>query len=801
MRIESDRKGVGFLRSQWDGRFMKIHLFVLWLTAIVSPLYSADFSPERLAEIDDAIEQAITDARTPGGVFHLEREGTVYEKAYGSRALVPEIEKMTTSTIFDAASLTKVVATTPAVMKLIEAGRLELDAQVSRYLPEFKGQGKELLTIRQLMTHTSALRAGLPRSNEWSGNKGAFEAACAEPLRGEPGKTYRYSDINFILLGLLVERITGEPLEQFCEREIFAPLGMTDCHFRLLEAKGLKKMDRIAPTTEMPDGSVLQGVVHDPTARRMGGVAGHAGLFLTTRDLAQYARMLLGGGELNGKRIFKVETVKLMTSVQSPEGLPRRGLGWDIDSPYAGPRGTLFPVGSYGHTGWTGTRLWIDPFSQTFIIFLSNRNHPSEKGSVIDLQWQLGTLAALAVSEFDFTKVPDALPPLVTRFTPKPAAPKSGEVQTGLDVLKRENFRQLRGRRIGLITNHTGIDHERTPTIDLLHAAPGLKLVALFSPEHGIRGTLDQGTIKDGLDGSTGLPIHSLYGKTRRPTKAQLTGIDTLVFDIQDIGCRFYTYISTMTYCLEVAGEEELRFIVLDRPNPLGPAVDGPVLTSERSFVGVHEIPVRHGMTVGELARLINSERKFGADLGVIRCKGGSPLQWFDAVGQPWVNPSPNMRSLNAAMLYPAVGLLEFCKLSVGRGMGTPFELLGAPYIDDMKLAAVLNQEAPTGVRFVPTRFTPDASVFAGKECRGVQLILTNRDQYRSSALNIHLATTLHRLYGEKLNLPKMARLLGDQETLQAILDGKAPAEIGVISDRMLADFQKRRAPFLLYPR
>jgi len=794
-------KELAFSMGRWDGAFMVIRLIVLWLFVLVSPLVCAGFSPLRLTEIDDVIEQAITDAQAPGAVFHLERDGEVYEKAYGSRALVPRLEKMTPNTIFDAASLTKVVATTPAIMKLIESGKLGLDLPVSQYLPEFIGQGKEMITIRQLMTHTSGLRAGLGILGDWSGKETAYEAACAEPLQGEIGKTYRYSDINFILLGLLVERVSGTSLDQFCELEIFAPLEMIDCHFRPMLKTELGKLARIAPTTEMSDGSVLRGVVYDPTARRMGGVAGHAGLFLTTRDLARYARMSLGGGALDGKRIFKEETVKLMTSVQSPEGLPRRGLGWDIDSPYAGPRGALFPVGSYGHTGWTGTRLWIDPFSRTFVIFFSNRNHPSEEGNVIGLQWQVGTLSARAISGFDFTSVPEALPPLVTKEDPKPAEPQIGKVQTGIDVLKREDFRQLRGRRLGLITNHTGIDRERTPTIDLLHGAPGLALVALFSPEHGIRGALDQGEIQDGYDATTGLPVYSLYGKTRHPTKAQLAGIDTLVFDIQDIGCRFYTYISTMAYCLEVAGKEGLRFVVLDRPNPLGSAVEGPVLTSERSFVGVHEIPVRHGMTVGELARLINAECEFDADLGVIRCEGGSPLQWFDAVDQPWVNPSPNMRSLNAATLYPAVGLLEFCKLSVGRGTGTPFEVLGAPYIDDMKLAAALNQEAPSGVRFVPTRFTPDASVFAGVECRGVQLFVTNRDQFRSSELNLHLATTLHRLYGEKLDLPKMARLLGDQETLTAILDGKAPAEIRVISDRKLDDFQKRRRPFLLYPR
>ena len=780
---------------------MRIRLSIFWLLATIPILHSAGFSPERLAEIDDTIEQAITDARTPGGVFHLEREGEIYEKAYGSRALVPRIEKMTKDTIFDAASLTKVVATTPAVMKLIEAGRLELDAKVSRYLPEFRGQGKEVITIRQLLTHSSGLRAGLPRKDAWSGKNGALLAVYAEPLEGTPGKTYRYSDINFILLGILVERMTMEPLDRFCERVIFKPLGMNDSHFRPIGAKGLKSEERVAPTTEMANGSVLRGIVHDPTARKMGGVAGHAGLFLTSRDLANFARMLLNEGTLNGKRLFKKETVKLMTSVQSPKGLARRGLGWDIDSPYAGPRGALFPVGSYGHTGWTGTRLWIDPFSKTFTIFLSNRNHPSEKGNVISLQYHLGTLAARAIPDFDFTNVTNALPPLVKKYEPRKQTPKTGKVLNGIDVLKRENFRQLRGRRIGLITNHTGIDRDRTSTIDLLHKAPGLKLVALFSPEHGIRGTLDQAEINDDKDSATGLPIYSLYGKSRRPAIEKLKGIDTLVFDIQDIGCRFYTYISTMTYCMEEAAKANIRFIVLDRANPIGPVVEGPVLIGEKSFVGIHEIPVRHGMTVGELARLINAERKFGTDLGVIRCEGGSPFQWFDATGLPWKNPSPNIRNLTQATLYPAVGLLEFCKLSVGRGTDTPFEVLGAPYIDDQKLAAALNKTPPKGIKFLPARYTPKSSVFAKKQCDGIKIILTDRDLFRSSELNIHLATTLHRLYGEKLDLLKMAKLMGDQKTLDAIQKGQSAAEIQTLAHRGLETFLKRREPFLLYPR
>jgi uncharacterized protein YbbC (DUF1343 family)/CubicO group peptidase (beta-lactamase class C family) len=761
-------------------------------------LAAGKFQPEGLAMIDDAISQAITDAKTPGAVFRMEREDAVYQKAYGERAILPQREKMTEDTIFDAASLTKVVATTSAVMKLVEAGKLDVEAPASRYLPEFCGSGKEAITLRQLLTHTAGLRAGLPpQGEEWHGKEAALKIACAEPLPVKPGTAYRYSDINFILLGFVVERAGGESLDTFCTREVFQPLKMKDTAFRSLEPGD---GSRIAPTT-VTDGKPLRGVVHDPTARRMGGVAGHAGVFTTAADLGRFARMMLNGGELEGVRIFKAETVRAMTSVQSPPGLPRRGFGWDIDSPYAGPRGDVFPIGSYGHTGWTGTRLWIDPLSRTATIFLSNRNHPDEEGSVIALQRELGTLAAQAVTGFDFTKVPDALPPDPAKPAIVRGETKGGAVLNGIDVLKRDRFRQLRGRKVGLITNHTGIDRERNATIDLLHAAPEVTLVALFSPEHGIRGDQDHEKIGDTTDEKTGLPVFSLYGERRTPSAEQFRGIDTLVFDIQDIGCRFYTYISTMTNCLEAAGQAKLRFIVLDRVNPIGATVEGPVLTAERSFVAAHEIPLRHGMTAGELARLINAERKFGADLGVVRCEGGSPLRWFDETGLPWRDPSPNMRSLTAAALYPGVGLLEFCEVSVGRGTGTPFELLGAPYVDDLKLAAELNRAGLKGVRFVPVRFTPEASVFAGEECRGVRLLLTDRNAFRAVDLGLVLAATLQRLHPDVLELGKMAKLLGDADALEAIRKGEATEKFRVHRDRGVAGFLKRREPHLLYPR
>ncbi len=751
------------------------------------------FHATKLEQMDAAISLAISDGRCPGGVLWLERDGAAYHKAYGDRAVAPAREAMTEETIFDVASLTKVVATTTAVLQLVERGRLPLEATVSSVIPEFRGAGKEAITFRQLLTHTSGLRPGIPAAPAWQGAEAAVTRACAEPLPNPPGSAFRYSDLNFILLGEIVRRVSGRTLDVYCAEEIFGPLKMRDSGFLPRDPS------RVAPTERIA-GAYLRGVVHDPTARRMGGVAGHAGLFTTAADLARFARMLLAGGELDGVRILKPETVAQMTSVQTPGTVPaRRGLGWDIDSPYAGPRGAWFPIGSYGHTGWTGGSLWIDPFSRTFVIFLSNRNHPTETGSVLPLRRALGTLAAEAVRDFNFLHVPGALAwqpgGATTRDAPAPRA----EVLTGIDVLVRENFAPLRGLKVGLITNHTGIDHARRPTIDLLHKAPGVTLVALFSPEHGIRGALDE-KIADSRDERTGLPIHSLYGATRTPSAEQLADLDALVFDIQDIGCRFYTYISTLGEGLVAAQRAGKKFIVLDRPNAIGGTrIEGPMLAAERSFTAWHELPVRHGMTVGELAKMFAAERAPGVDLTVVPCADWTRAAWFDETSLPWVNPSPNMRSLTAATLYPGVGLLEFCNVSVGRGTERPFEFLGAPYLDDRALAATLTAAALPGIRFVPVRFTPTTSVFSGKECRGVQMIVTARDAFSPLDLGIVLATALHRSHPSELKIERLARLLAHPPTLAAIQAGKSLDEIKALWAEAREPFRARREAFLLY--
>lgn len=750
-----------------------------------------------LGRMDAQINAAIAEKKLPGAVIWVEHDGDVYHKAFGDRAIEPKYEEMTRDTIFDAASLTKIVAATPAVMILVERDKVKLDEPVSTYIPEFKGDGKEAITVKQLLTHTSGLRPDIDTKTKWRGNDTAIRMACEEKLINKPGEKVVYSDINLFLVGEIVQRVSKMKLHEFVAKEIYEPLKMVDTGY----LPPRKKLARIAPT-EKTDGEILRGVVHDPTARYMGGVAGHAGIFLTAADLARYARMILNNGELNGVRIFKPETIKLMTSVQTPPGNPmRRGLGWDIDSGYSRPRGEKFPLGSFGHTGWTGNAFWIDPFSKTFWIFLSNRVHPNGKGNVLELYKSLGTAAAEAVTDFDFNYVPDALPATISEkqaSTNEISNDVSG-VLNGIDVLEKQKFAPLKGMRVGLITNHTGKNRQRYPTIDLLLSAPDVELKVLFAPEHGLYGMLDE-AIADSVDERTGLPIYSLYGKNRAPTAEQMRGLDALVFDIQDVGCRFYTYISTMGLSMEAAGRHGVKFFVLDRVNPItGVTMDGPMLRGKSSFVGFHDMPLRHGMTVGELAHMFKAERKYNTDLTVIQMEGWSRKQWFDETSQPWGYLSPNMRNLTQATLYAGVGVLEYCGVSVGRGTGTPFEVLGAPYIHDIKLSHELNKLGLKGVRFVPVRFTPESSVFPKQSCAGVNIILTDREHCDVVDIGISIGKILHRWYPEQFNFKRANLLFINKDVFEAIKADKPLDEIKKLYAKDVEDFAKRREPYLLY--
>jgi uncharacterized protein YbbC (DUF1343 family) len=726
------------------------------------------------AALDRRIDEAIRDGLIPGAVLVVGHEGTiVHRKAYGNRALVPAREPMTVDTIFDIASLTKVVATTPAIMKLFEEGKIRLGDPVTAYLPEFQN-GQSAITVRDLMTHFSGLRPDLDLTPPWSGYETGIAKAIHEKSTGPRGVRFVYSDIDFELLGEIVRRVSGEPLDEFAQKQIFEPLGMRDTMFR----PPVSLRGRIAPTEiDVATGEPFRGVVHDPTARYMGGVAGHAGLFSTASDLARFAQMMLD----RGQPIFSPLTVAEFIKPSSPPGQSvLRGLGWDIDSPYSSPRGELFPIGSYGHTGFTGTSMWIDPSSQTYVILLTNAVHPKAGKNLSALRRSIGTIAAAEISRLS----------------------SNHKVETGLDVLEQRNFAPLQGRRVGLITNQTGIDHSGRRNVDAMQQA-GIDVVALFSAEHGINGKLDQPNIADSKDESTGLPVWSLYQNSRfRMSPEMLRGVDALVFDMQDVGARFYTYSCTMLSVLERAAVTKIPFYVLDRPNPItGMHVEGPLLDPDLiGSIGCYTLPIRHGLTLGEFATMANAEKKLGVDLHVIKMKNWARDDWFDSTGLAWIDPSPNMRSLNAATLYPGVAMLEASgNLSVGRGTDAPFEQIGADWIQGAELAESLNGRSVPGVRVYPTRFQPNDSVFKGKTIEGVRFVIVNRDGFNAVRLGLEISFALNRLYPGKIDLERDRLLIGNRRTMDAMKAGTDPATIERQWTEDVAAYLKRREPFLLY--
>jgi len=692
-------------------------------------------------------------------VIVLRDRQVVFRHAYGWRSLKPSREIMTADTIFDLASLTKPIVTATAVLQLVEQGKIALGDPVSRHRPSFAQSGKEAVTVAQLLAHTSGLPAANPMKHYRGGRADALAQIDGLALRHAGGSKRRYSDLGYIVLGELVSSIAGESLDAYAARHILSPLGMTGAGFKPTAARA----PRIAPT-EQRQGRWLRGQAHDPRAAALGGTAGHAGLFATGDDVAAFVRMMLRGGELNGRRVLSEGSVRTLTQPLS-------------NTSGHHPLAYVPVAGGYGHTGFTGTSLWLEAQGGTGLVLLSSRLHPDGKGDAARLRSEVrqAWLAALSA---------------------KPAAP----VQTGIDRLVQDSFAALRGRRVGLVTNHTGRASDGTTTIDLLQAAADVTLVSLFGPEHGIRGKLDR-AVPSGRDEATGLPIHSLYGAHRRPTATQLKGIDTLVFDLQDGGARFYTYLTTLGYLLEAAATHKLRIVVLDRPNPIGGvAVEGPLLdTGRESFIGYHRLPVRHGMTVGELARLFNAERGLSADLAVVTMKGWRRRALFDECGLPWVHPSPNLRSLRAALLYPGIALVEATNVSVGRGTDRPFEHLGAPWLDGRALARALSALGLPGLRISPTSFTPDSSKHAGQECSGVAFEITNARKLEPVRLGIAIAAELRKLHPQKWRARGLLTLLGNQRAFDQVTGGAAVPAIVASWQADLAAFKQRRKRYLLY--
>lgn len=757
------------------------------------------------APIDEIMNQAVASGTIPGGVVVVGHNGkVVYRKAYGQRSLEPTKEAMMVDTIFDMASLTKCIATATSIMKLVEDGKVRLNDPVATYLPEFAKNGKDNITVRQLLTHYSGLREDLDLKFPWEGRDTAYRMVMDEKPVFPIGARFLYSDINFETLGFIVEKVSGMPLDQFAAKNIYEPLGMKDTRFNPPAAWA----SRIAPTEYDEKNHMLRGVVHDPTARRMGGVAGHAGLFSTADDVAKYAQDMLSGFKV----LSQLSVEKMSTPQQPPIATGVRGLGWDIDSPFASNRGELLPVGSYGHTGFTGTSLWIDPVTNSYVIILTNAVHPHVGKSVVSLRARVATATAkalnLKVSDNAKLRLASITGYNETFTSARRVNFRNGEVKTGLDVLVERNFNVFKPNgskvKVGLVTNHTGVDAQGRRTIDILANAAGVELAAIFSPEHGVAGALDTTEIGNTKDAATGVPVYSVYGEgdaKRRPQMDVVKALDYIVYDIQDIGVRFYTYETTMGYFLEAAAKAGKEMVVLDRPNPItGAFVQGPVADpGKESFVSYGQIPLRHGMTMGELAKMYNAERGINAKLTVIPMEGWIRGDWYDSTGMLWINQSPNMRSLTEATLYPGVGMIEGTNVSVGRGTDTPFEVVGAPWIKSVEFSKYLNARGISGVRFIPISFKPSASKYQNELCGGVNIVVLDRNALDAPALGIELASALHTLYPTQYQIDKLNWLLVNQASFDAVKAGQEPRNIVDSWTEGLEKFQQIRKKYLIY--
>ncbi|MFN7935700.1 MAG: DUF1343 domain-containing protein [Bryobacteraceae bacterium] len=752
------------------------------------------------ADLDRVIQEAIEQDAAPGAVALVWHQGKVlHRKAYGNRVLVPTKEPMTVDTVFDAASLTKVVATTASVMKLFEQGKLRLTDKVSLHLPGFQN-GNSDITIRHLLTHFSGLRPDLDLMPVWSGYELGISKALVDKPVAKPGERFIYSDINFILLGEIVRKLSGKPLPEFARETVFEPLGMKDTMFQ----PPASLRGRIAPTEHYKGmNGPLRGVVHDETTRYMGGIAGHAGLFTTADDLARFAEMLLGGGEFRGKRILSPLTVRKFTEPQTPpDQTILRGLGFDMDSQFSSNRGELFPIGSFGHTGFTGTSLWMDPVTKTAVVLMTNSVHPQRRPPVSALRGKVATIAAAALG-IDVQGVSlTGYNETYNGSGARRAVGRVAKVMTGIDVIAANGFASLKGKRVGLYTNHTGLTNTGKRNIDAMVAGK-VNLVAIFSPEHGITGTEDHEEVGDAKDKATGVPVYSLYrGKQRAPTPEMLQKVDVVVFDIQDVGARFYTYTCSLMNALEAVAKSGTPIVVLDRPNPItGAYVEGPLMDKElESFVGCYPMPLRHGMTIGELARMFVGELKIPAKLEVVAMKGWQRGDWFDSTGLYWVNLSPNMRSLSAATVYPGVAMIEYSRnYSVGRGTETPFEVIGADWINGRDLANYINGRGIPGIRVYPTTFTPNDSNLKGVLCQGLRFVITDRERFDSVRFGVELVVAMQKLYPGKIDVAKSDKLVGKKSVVAALQAGTEPRTILTQMEEPLGAFLATRNKYLIY--
>lgn len=768
---------------------------------VVSPA-ELNMDAAALNRVDAMIENNIAEGNGTGTVLAIGRGNKLaLLRAYGDRQVEPTVEPTTLDTVFDLASLSKVTATAIAAAILVERGQISYDDPVAKYIPDFAQNGKEDVTLRDCLTHVSGLTPDNSIKDYIGFNRDEILAnVCKLGLRTPRGEAFAYSDVGFITMGFIIEKVTGMSEDEFVRENIYRPLGMLDTGYNPTDEQ--KARAAAAEKRNPDDADWIKGEVHDPRAYEMKGVAGHAGNFSTGPDLAILASMLLGHGTYTPAsgtepvQIMKPETFKAMTE---PLGVPRgiRSRGWDKRSPYSGNRAVLMSPEAIGHSGFTGTSIWIDPGTDLFVICLGNRLHPDGKGDYVGMCGKIGQIALDSIRD-DVDA--DAAKALVEKSVYRSPNAAKGEVLTGADVLARDEYSILKGKKVGLLTNQTGVLKDGSHLPKAMQDG-GVELTTLFSPEHGLYGALDQSNIDDVKDPETGLKVYSLYGEIRRPTPEMLADVDAFVFDIQDVGVRFYTYISAMCSAMQACADLHKGFVVLDRPNPISAtAIDGPYLDpGKESYVAFFPMPIQHGMTVGEIALAFAQKYNLDLDLTIIPCENWTRGEFYDETGLTWVNPSPNMRSLTEALLYPGLGIPEFTNISVGRGTDTPFEVVGAPWIDGKDLAAKMTALNLPGVAFEAITFTPDASKHKDVECQGLRFTITDRNKLEAVKLGVALMAQLAKDYPDQWETKNANTLLLNEETLDMIKAGKSLDEIVPTWKAGLESFAKFRSNFLIY--
>ncbi|HDR9105074.1 TPA: DUF1343 domain-containing protein [Burkholderia vietnamiensis] len=756
----------------------------------------APAASQQAAAIDAAIAAEIADGHLAGAVVVTgDADGARVRVARGARVTGEQAEPMTADTVFDLASLTKPVATAVAIMQLAERGMLGLDMPAAHYWPAFGTNEKVGITIRQLLAHVSGLPAGVSSARALRSRAAVLADIVAMAPVATPGTRVRYSDVNYVVLGEIVRRVSHRPLDAWCAEHVFGPLGMTSATFR--PAAPLSA--RVAPTV-VRDGRLLRGRVHDPVAAALGGVAGNAGLFASADDLARFARMLLNGGTLGATRVLSARSVaELETPLPADTPSELHTPGWAVGPPLVANRYRLPPVGALQHLGYTGTALWIDPVTRRFAIVLTSRLYPDETGTAMPLRALVVGIVSSAAAPVTPAQIAARVPPMADALAAAVRPPPSrGPVLAGIDVLAASGYAAVAGKRIALVTNRSGFDRFGRRTADLLAHAPGARLVALFAPEHGLGTDVDD-TFGDSVDAATGAVVHSLYGERRTIAPALLADVDVLVVDLQDACVRFFTYLATLGYALEAGAAAHRPVIVLDRPDPLGAdAFGGPVADAGPStFTRYYALPLAPGMTIGELARLFNDRLQIGATLSVVPLANYARTMRFDDTGLGWLPPSPNLRDTAALSLYPETGLVEGAAVSVGRGTATPFSVVGAPWIDARSVADDL-RAMRLAAMFSPVRFVPTEGPYRGRLCEGVR-IERLPGATRPGEIGLALALALHRRYPARFRIDAIRASVGSREVADMLEAGRSLDDIEAFVAAQNAAFAPERAAFLLY--